>query len=182
MPLFRSPEQLALLAELMFGPGEERELADVYRRAGVSQSTAAREVARLEEAGIVMSRMVGRSKIVTVDESLPYLADLRRILAATAGPLAIAREIYGRVSSVEQAYVFGSWAQRYHGAAGPRPRDLDVVVVSTASSQLDDELTAARMELERRTGLPVDQFVVRPGSNWLAGTDEVTVPVFAEVA
>ena len=59
MPLFRSAEQLALLAEIMFGPAEERELADVYRRAGVSQSTAAREVARLEEAGIVTSRMVG---------------------------------------------------------------------------------------------------------------------------
>ena len=51
IPLFRSAQQMRLLAEIFHGqPATGAELA---RRLGISQSTVARELARLEESGLI---------------------------------------------------------------------------------------------------------------------------------
>lgn len=41
-------------------------------------------------------------------------------------------EALAGVAGVESAFVFGSWAARYAGEAGPPPRDVDVLVVADA--------------------------------------------------
>lgn len=68
------------------------------------------------------------------------------------------------VPGVVEAYIYGSWAARYHGEPGPIPADVDVLVVGTATlDDLDDVAEEAQRTLRR----PVNIRRVR-GDTWNA--------------
>jgi DNA-binding IclR family transcriptional regulator len=66
---------------------DELPIHEVAERAGVAQATASREVARLAEHGLVVTRAMGRNTLVTANWSLPWARDLRSILVQTVGIL-----------------------------------------------------------------------------------------------
>ena len=131
-PLFRSDQQLRILAVLFAGTEEELSIHDLAERARVAQATASREVARLAEHGVVVTRSLGRNTLVRANWSLPWATDLRSILLQTVGLLGQLADALRTVRGVQDAYVFGSWAARYEGEAGPPPRDIDLLVIGDA--------------------------------------------------
>ncbi len=133
LPLFRSDQQLRILGVLFAEVGGEIAIGELAERAAVAQATVSREVARLEEHGLLVSRSVGRSKLVQPNWGLPWAPELRSILMQTVGVLGRLSEALGGGDGIEEAYVFGSWAARYEGQEGHFPRDVDVVVVGDAS-------------------------------------------------
>jgi DNA-binding transcriptional ArsR family regulator len=130
--LFRSDQQLRILAVLFGGDDEELSIGDLAERADVAQATASREVARLAAHGLVVTRPLGRNTLVRANWSLPWAKDLRSILVQTIGVLGRLADALADVRGVEAAFVFGSWAARYTGEPGPQPRDIDVLVVGDA--------------------------------------------------
>ncbi|MGD0716018.1 MAG: nucleotidyltransferase domain-containing protein, partial [Gaiellaceae bacterium] len=58
---------------------------------------------------------------------------------------------------VEAAYIFGSWASRYHGEAGPAPADIDLLVVGRPDRRV---LARVCREAGRELGLEVNPTVV----------------------
>ena len=133
IPLFRSDQQLRVLGVLFARVGGEVSIGDLAEEAGVAQATASREVARLEEHGLVVSQLVGRNKFVRPNWDLPWAPELRSILMQTVGVLGRLSEVFRDESGIDDAYIFGSWAARYRGEEGPFPRDIDVLVVGQAS-------------------------------------------------
>ena len=132
-PLFRSDQQMRILAVLFADADEALSIGEVARRADVAQATASREVARLAEHGLVVTRPFGRNTLVTANWHLPWARDLRSILVQTVGVLGQLADALADVPGVEEAFVFGSWAARYTGEPGPPPRDIDVLVVGDAT-------------------------------------------------
>jgi DNA-binding transcriptional ArsR family regulator len=132
VPLFRSDQQLRILAVLFAESAEEVSIGELADRARVAQGTASREVARLAEHGLVITRSLGRNTLVRANWQLPWATDLRSILMQTVGVLGRLGDALSKVDSVEEAFVFGSWAERYRGEPGPPPRDLDVIVIGRA--------------------------------------------------
>lgn len=132
-PLFRSDQQLRILAVLFGEADEEVSVGELAERAGVAQATASREVARLAEHGLVLTRAFGRNTLVRANWQLPWARDLRSILVQTVGLLGQLGAALTDVASVEEAFVFGSWAARYTGETGPAPHDIDVLVVGNAT-------------------------------------------------
>jgi predicted nucleotidyltransferase len=130
-PLFRSQQQLRILADL-FGSDEEVSIGELAQRAHVAQATASREVARLASHGLVLTRSLGRNTLVTANWKLPWANELRSILVQTVGILGQLATALSGVKGVEAAFVFGSWAARYLGEPGPTPKDIDVLVVGEA--------------------------------------------------
>jgi DNA-binding transcriptional ArsR family regulator len=133
IPLFRSDQQLRILGVLFAQVGDELSIGDLAGEAGVAQATASREVARLEEHGLVVSRSIGRSKFVRPNWDLPWAPELRSILMQTVGVLGCLGEVFECERGIDSAFIFGSWAARYQGREGPFPRDVDVLVVGDAS-------------------------------------------------
>lgn len=131
-PLFRSDQQLAILAVLFADGASDVSIGELAERAGVAQATASREVGRLAEHGLVITRPLGRNNLVTANWDLPWAKELRSILVQTVGVLARLGEALSGVDGLEDAFIFGSWARRYKGEPGPPPRDIDVVVVGDA--------------------------------------------------
>jgi DNA-binding transcriptional ArsR family regulator len=156
-PLFRSQQQLRILAELFTTGVEEVAIGELAARAGVAQATASREVARLAEHGLVRTRPLGRNTLVSANWDVPWARDLRSILVQTVGVLGRLAEALSDVRGIEAAMVFGSWAARYRGEPGPPPRDVDVLVVGTAALR---DVRAACRPLERDLRVEINPVVM----------------------
>jgi DNA-binding transcriptional ArsR family regulator len=163
-PLFRSDQQLRLLAVLFADVDEELSIGELARQAGVAQATASREVARLADHGLVKTRAIGRNTMVAANWDLLWATDLRSILVKTVGVLGRLGQAMSDLAGVDQAFVFGSWAARYTGQAGLPPRDIDVVVVGDADLQV---IRRALAEVESELNFEINPVVIEP-TQWAA--------------
>jgi hypothetical protein len=112
-----------------------------------------REVQRAEEAGLVTTRKVGNTRLIRADTSSPYYAGLAEVLTRAFGVPAVLAEALQRVSGIDEAYIYGSWAARHAGQPGQRPVGaIDVLVLGKPDR---DQLYAAVGTAEGQLGRPV---------------------------
>lgn len=172
--MFRSQHQAELLMWLMLHPDQEFGVSDLAARLGVPLSTLHREVVRLDEAGLLTSRSLGRNRLVRANPSHPAAPALRQLLEVTFGPKAVIAEEFA-LPGVEQVVIFGSWAARYAGEAGPPPRDIDVLVVGTPDRA---DLYEAADRAQARLGIEVNP-VVRSAQQWNDPPDALLTQIWA---
>ena len=128
LPLLRSRLQADLLTLVLLNPGKEWTLSELASRIQSTVSSAQREVARAERAGVITSRRVGNARLVTAARS-PLTGPLTELLLRSFGPRQVLAEELAGVAGIEDAYIFGSWAARYAGQQGRPPADIDVLVI-----------------------------------------------------
>lgn len=173
IPLFRSPQQMRLLAEIFHGqPTTGAELA---RRLGMSQTTVAREISRLENSGLIRTERVGTGKLAVPADDLPFVAALRQLLAYVGGIVPALLAEYESNDAVDEVFIFGSWADRVNGVEGPPPNDIDVAIVSDSLTRFD--VAEQRLRLEAATAAKIDQLVFESGHERLAELRQGGVPV-----
>ena len=78
----------------------------------------AREVARLERAGLLVTEQVGTAKTIRPAPDLPYGPVLRQLLAYAGGVIPMLERAFGDNTAIDEVFIFGSWAARYAGEAG----------------------------------------------------------------
>lgn len=149
LPLFRSPEQERLLAELFAFAQEPLTLSELARRAGTSLGGVHKEVERLEAAGLVTSRPSGRSRLVEANQASPVYRDLRGLLTKSMGPEPLLREALSEIDGIEQAFIYGSWAD----PGEPAPRDIDLMIIGEPNI---DEVYDLASSVESQVGRPVN--------------------------
>lgn len=79
LPVFRSRLQGELLALVLGDPAGEWTAEELSRRTGHPRHTVANELRRLEEAGLFIARIIGRSKLVRANTENPGLTSLDRL-------------------------------------------------------------------------------------------------------
>ena len=178
LPMFRSKHQMQILAEVFWG-SENSTGAELARRTGIPQQTVAREVARLERAGVLLTAQVGTAKTIQPAPGLPYLTVLRQLLAYAGGAIPMLATALGGNRAIDEVFIFGSWAARYRGEPGPPPNDVDVAVVSDSLTRFD--LAEARLDLENDSQLSINLFVFEAGNERLPELRASGVPVFERV-
>jgi DNA-binding transcriptional ArsR family regulator len=109
--------------------GDELSLTDLAERAGLAYPTAHREVGRLLDSGILCERHVGRTRLIRANDESPLVGPLREILTVVTGPVVILAEELARIDGIEAAFLYGSFAARLLGDAGPAPHDIDLMVL-----------------------------------------------------
>jgi hypothetical protein len=114
LPLLRSRLQAEMLTLVLLSPGREWTMTDLASRVGSAVSSVQREVVRAEQAGVMSSRRVGKTRLVTAARS-PLTGPLTELLLRSFGPRQVLAEELADVPGVEKAYLFGSWAARYAG-------------------------------------------------------------------
>jgi len=166
MAIFRSQLQGELLAGVLLAPGSPT-ISGLARDLRAPIPTVQREVSRLEAAGVLSSRRIGRARLVEADESNPALEPLRQLVLVAFGSRFVVAEELRAVAGVEEAYLFGSWAARYEGEHGRPPGDVDVLIVGTSDrDQLFDACQRAELRLRRE----VNATVVAP-ARWAAADE-----------
>lgn len=171
-PVLRSWLTAGVLERTYIGEGESS-VAELARAVGTDTGTMAREVKRLETAGVVRSRMVGRTKLVKANNEAPFYRALRDLVVIVLGPAQVLGEELAGLNGISGAGIFGSWAARALGEAGPSPVDIDLLVIGRPDR---DDLHDAVGRARSRLGRDINTVVVST-SRWDAGDD----PFLAEL-
>lgn len=158
LPIFRSPEQERLLAEIFVFADKPLTLSELAERAGTSLGGAHKEVERLEKSGLVKSRSVGRSRLVEADDSSPVYFELRGLLRKTVGPESLLRSALSGVAGIDEAFIYGSWVD----PSELSPGDIDVLVIGEPKVA---EVYDAISLVEEEVGRPVN-VTVRTTVEW----------------
>jgi predicted nucleotidyltransferase len=164
LPIFRSPQQLKVFAQLFINAGKQFTVPELVRVTQVSQPTVWREIDRLEKAALVTSESIGRSKVIKANQDSPYFPELRSLAMKLLGPAVLLAERLVDLDGVDEAYIFGSWAHRYEGELGPPPGDIDVLIVGDADP---DDAEDACKGLQELFDVEVNSVVVSR-SDWKA--------------
>jgi len=133
LPLFRSDGQRRLLSRIYLASDRPAPLAELARELGIDRGGLKREADRLERAGLIRSERIGRQRYLYPDTSSPYFRDLYRLLVKAFGPGTLIGPELAGIDGIEEAYLYGSWAARYHGEVGLDPADIDVIVIGNPS-------------------------------------------------
>jgi len=172
MPVFRSQHQAELLMWLMLHPEQEFGVSELAARLGVPLSTLHREVIRLDQAGLIVSRTHGRNRLIRANLDHPASRALTQLLEITFGPKAVIAEEFA-IAGAEQVVIFGSWAARYAGEVGPPPHDIDVLVVGKVDRA---DVYDAADRASARLGIEVNP-VVRSPKQWAEPADALVAQI-----
>jgi DNA-binding transcriptional ArsR family regulator len=168
LPILRSRVQAELLAALLLHPGREYSLTELAELARTPLTTVRREINRFADVGLVTERQVGRSRLVAAVADHPYVRPLTELISHSFGPLAIVGDEFSRFAPRAAVAIFGSWAARYAGVAGPTPHDVDVIVVGSVDrTEIYEAAERTEQRLHRMPVNPVSCSVER----WQAEAD-----------
>jgi hypothetical protein len=163
LPILRSQQQGEILALLLGDPELELSLTEIAARTGTPHASVHREIERAEQAGLVVSRKLGNTRLVRANTASPYYAGLAEVLTRAFGVPAVLTKALQPVKGIAAAYIYGSWAARHEGQTGQRPvGDIDVLILGEPDR---DQLYAALSDAEERLGRPVQATIRDPG--WL---------------
>jgi len=132
-----------LLAYYFTNPHASLYLRELARRLDADPANLARELARLEAAGLFVSERRGKQKYFRLNRGYPLFDEVRSIVSKTVGMAERLRTALKEVDGVEEAYLFGSFARNQQDAAS----DIDLLVVG--EPRLED-LENAMRRLERQ--------------------------------
>ena len=128
-------------------------LRGIARAVGTSAGTAARELGRLDGAGLVRRTREGNQVYFEARPDQPLFGQIRDVVRQVAGAPIILRRHLSGLAGVERAVIFGSYAQ------GPLKSDSDVDVLIIGDPNRDDltdRLELASLEISR----PVNEVVM----------------------
>jgi predicted nucleotidyltransferase len=124
--LFTKTQQRVL--GVFFGQPERSFYAsELIRDAGTGSGAAQRELAKLEESGLVVTRRIGNQKHYQANAGSPLFSELRNIVLKTVGLAEPLRDALKPLSSaIRAAFVYGSVAK----ATDQSGSDIDVMIIS----------------------------------------------------
>ena len=158
LPIFRSPEQERLLAQLFVFADGPLTLSELASRAGTSMGGTHKEVERLEASGLVKSATSGRSRLVEANQASPVYQELRGLLLKTLGPEPLLRLALSDIDGIQEAFVFGSWADPTQMS----PADIDVLVIGEPDvARVYDAISSVEWEV----GRPIN-VTIRSPAEW----------------
>ena len=171
LPIFRSAEQMRLLAVIFLNPDQKKSITSWVAHSGVAykRAQAGKEIALAVEAGVLNAEKEGRSKLVSANTESPYFAALQHLLVGSFGVPHILTDALGpHLKKADAAYLFGSWAGRLQDEHGPLPRDIDVLIVSDDVTR--ETIYEAIDGIDDQLPRPV-QIVFRTGREWGSSSD-----------
>jgi predicted nucleotidyltransferase len=169
--MFRSANQLRLLAAIFLEPDVRRSISDWVRVSKVTYGIpqASRDIEAAETAGVVLTEAEGVSKLVRANVDSPFFEALQTLLIGSYGVPQLLQEALRPVTAqAELVLLFGSWASRLSGEEGPVPNDIDVLIVA---SEVDRAAVYGVLDdLEKRLPRAV-QVVFRTPEEWSEGSN-----------
>src|SRR3990170_7479045 len=151
--LFTRTQQRVL--GVFFGQPERSFYAsELIRDAGTGSGAAQRELARLEESGLIVARRIGHQKHYQANPASPLYSELRNIVLKTVGLAEPLRDALKPLSSaIRVAFVYGSVTK----ATAQSASDIDLMIISDSLTYGD--VFGALERVTRSVGRKVDPTV-----------------------
>lgn len=164
-PLFRSRGQARLLSRLFITKNADMPMVALAKEVGLSPSRVFEEAERLETAGLIRSRRVGKTRILEANPESPFQPELETLLLKAFGPVPVLEQALAEIAGIELALIYGSWASRYLGVVGEPAADIDLLVVGSPDVA---EVRRASRAAARDLGREVNSTIVTL-DEWASG-------------
>jgi predicted nucleotidyltransferase/predicted transcriptional regulator with HTH domain len=129
-----------------------RQLAGIL---DVDSTNLSRELARLEQEGLLLSEVEGRQRYYTINPRYPYLKPVFTLLEGTVGLVPTLQSSLRHVSGIDHAYLYGSFAKNQADAAS----DIDLLVIGKPASA---DLAAEVAKTEKVLNREISYIVLKP--------------------
>ncbi len=124
--LFTKTQQ-RVLGILFATPNRDFYASEIIRLAGGGRGAIQRELAKLEESGLVIAHRVGKQKHYRPNTAAAVFKPLREIVLKTAGIADVLRDVLSPLADqIRAAFVYGSVAKRNDRGTS----DIDLMVIS----------------------------------------------------
>ena len=110
-PLITSKTRLKLITRFFFNQSIDGYLQGLSKELDENTNSIRVELNRLEEAGILSSKLEGRKKLYRVNKQHPLLDNLTAIIRKVNGVDALVDRIVGRLPGLQQVWICGNLAQ-----------------------------------------------------------------------
>lgn len=121
----RSKNTKAILGHMFLHEDEELYVNEMARKFSLDDGNLSRKLKELATEGILRCRERGNACYYSLNPSYPLLKEYKGIVLKTIGLEQKLREVLAGISGIEQAFIFGSYADGTMDAAS----DIDVLVI-----------------------------------------------------
>ena len=139
-PLITSKTRLKLLLRFFLNHNHSGYLQGLSKELNQNTNSIRVELNRLEEAGILSSKLEGRRKLYRVNEQHPLAENLTAIVRKVTGVDALVDRVVGKLPSLEQVWVYGELAR------GVQSEIIECVFVGQELDQAYIETLCSRVE------------------------------------
>jgi predicted nucleotidyltransferase len=145
--IFKSKTRKELFRLYFTNPDDEYSLRELERVLNIPVSMIRKELNRLEEDGIFLSRKKGNTIYYLLNKSYPLFDELKSIVSKTIGVQGLLKEILNRMKGIEFAFVYGSFAKHEETAKS----DIDLFIVGKLDeARLLREINKLEGKLKRK--------------------------------
>ncbi len=106
-------------------PDESYYVRELSQLIDVDPGNLSRELKRLEDEGLYISRAKGRIKFFSLNKKYPLFEELKRIIFKTEGVQGSLRDLVQKYEGLTLAFLYGSFAKK----EDKKTSDIDLVVV-----------------------------------------------------
>jgi len=106
-------------------PDESYYVRELSQLIDVDPGNLSRELKRLEDEGLYISRVKGRIKFFSLNKKYPLFEELKRIIFKTEGVQGSLRDLVQKYEGITLAFLYGSFAKK----EDKKTSDIDLVVV-----------------------------------------------------
>lgn len=150
--LFRSSLRRRLLALFLTNPESRYYIRQLHAMFGGSVGSLHRELRQLEDTGVLTSERVGNLRFYYADKRYPLFKELTAIVAKTVGVEGTLRSALLKVSGIDIAFIYGSFASGTESGAS----DVDLFVIGDFDLDLfNTTLTKVEKRLAREVNYTV---------------------------
>ena len=139
-----SPNQQVLLTLFISNPFQEYHLHEIGRILGKKPGVFQKALNALEKENILKSQMRGNQRIVSLNKQYPLLKEITKIIQKTVGVEALLKEVVGKESGIQTAFIFGSYAKDKMRSES----DIDLIFVGEKEAQ--DVILEAIEKIEKQ--------------------------------
>lgn len=158
-PLITSKTRLKLITRFFFNQSIDGYLQGLSKELDENTNSIRVELNRLEEAGILSSKLEGRKKLYRVNDQHPLTENLTSIVRKVTGVDALIDRVVERLVGLEQVWIFGKLArgiQSDHIECVLVGKDIEESYIAKLCSRVE-ELTGKTVNAQVSTEIQPEQ-------------------------
>jgi len=156
IPQITKSKTRAAIFEIFFNdPQGEYYLRQLEKITGYSAANIRREIIRLEESGLLLSRPLGNIKLYKVDASYPLYSEIKKIVSKTVGIESGLKNIVRKYKKIQFAFIYGSFAEGKQKSLS----DIDIILIGDIAPKV---VNAALFRYQSKIGREINIIVYSP--------------------
>ncbi len=121
----KSKARRALVALFFTNPDQEYFLRQLERLSGIFAGNLQKELIKMETAGLLGSRRLGKLKLYKLNTGHPLYPELKSVVAKTVGIEEMIRAELSKLKGIKASCIYGSFARAQEQAAS----DIDLLIL-----------------------------------------------------